>query len=64
MKNWKSSLFGFIAATVEFVGQGMTLKAALLAAALLGLGLVSKDYDKSGTPKSDKALKAMGARSE
>lgn len=50
MRNWKTTLLGFVAAVLQLMAGGMTLKNAAAAAGVAALGLVAKDHDVSGLP--------------
>lgn len=43
-KNWKTTLFGFLAAFVHVAVNGVTFKQLIMAGLLAGLGALAKDH--------------------
>lgn len=51
MKNsWKTMLAGFVAGGANLYANGSTGKQIILSLAIAGLGLLTKDFDKSNAP--------------
>lgn len=52
--NWKTTLAGFIAATLNFYATGMTAKAAIASAGIAVVGTLAKDSDVTGGTREAK----------
>jgi hypothetical protein len=48
MKNWKTTVAGFVAGFLQLYAGGMNLKSAAIATALAALGLLAKDRNVTG----------------
>jgi len=48
MKNWKTTLLGFLSGGLNLYANGMTPKQILMSLALAALGLAAKDYGVTG----------------
>lgn len=58
MKNWKTTLVGAAIGVAYFIltslQNGMSTKDALIGGGFVLLGLISKDFDVTGTKQTDK----------